>query len=97
MNESFFDELLVGNPLLGINTTFLIVLVFLALVSAWSIAWRWRNHYQTTKLVRDYVYYAIIHMAVGSVFLKLSIVLIIGTYLMGLVVLFFRSNNYFYK
>ncbi|WP_368255345.1 hypothetical protein [Enterococcus innesii] len=89
MNETSFDELLTGNPLLEINTQALLLLVI--------FAWKWRNEYQAAKIIRDYAYYAPLHLIVGWVFLNAAIVLVIGSYFMGLIVLLFRSNNYFYK
>lgn len=97
MSETSFDELLAGNPLVEINTQALFLLVVLAWASASLIAWKWRNEYQAAKIIREYAYYAPLHLIVGFVFLNAAIVLVIGSYLMGLIVLLFRSNNYFYK
>ncbi|MGH1809847.1 hypothetical protein ABE893_03835 [Enterococcus entomosocium] len=97
MNETSFDELLTGNPLLEINTQALLLLVIFAWASASLIACKWRNEYQAAKIIRDYAYYAPLHLIVGWVFLNGAIVLVIGSYFMGLIVLLFRSNNYFYK
>nr|WP_216696189.1 hypothetical protein [Enterococcus innesii] len=96
MNETSFDELLTGNPLLEINTQALLLLVIFAWASASLIAWKWRNEYQAAKIIRDYAYYAPLHLIVGWVFLNAAIVLVIGSYFMGLIVLCFGPITIFY-
>lgn len=97
MNEASFDQILISNPLIEINTWALFLLCLIALISARMIAWRHRNEYQVKSIIRDYAYYGIIHLIVGTIFFKAMIVLTIGSYLMGIVALLFRSNKYFYQ
>lgn len=83
------------SPLASINSVTLIIGFLIVLLSAWLIAYYYRNSYQMNDILKSYGIFSILFLIIFLV-LKVKIVLIIGMLLMGLVILGFRSNRYFY-
>ncbi|MFC4653258.1 hypothetical protein ACFO26_10110 [Lactococcus nasutitermitis] len=74
----------------------LITMFLLTVIVAYGIAWYYRTDYEPAKMIKAYLIYAPI-FAVISIFLQLKIVLIIGIYIFGAVILIFRNQHYFDK
>lgn len=97
MKNSSYDEVLSKNPIAHIDTIPLLLL-FIAAVSVGSVlAWLLKDKYNAKYLIRAYLVYGIIHLFIGLVVLKVALVFIIGSYLLGGIVTIFRSNHYFYS
>lgn len=97
MKSSSLDEVLQKNPIAHIDTLGLMGMLFLAMAVGYFLAWFFRNKYNAVFLIRSYLIYGIIHLLLGILVFKVAIVIIIGSYLLGVVVTIFKSNRYFYE
>ncbi|MBL1229765.1 hypothetical protein IW492_11035 [Enterococcus sp. BWB1-3] len=61
---------------------------------SYFLAWFYRNNYDPQKILVAYALYLIPFIILGLL-LQLKLILIIGIYLFGLVVVIFRNNTYF--
>lgn len=68
----------------------------LTVVVAYFIAWAYREEYDPMKYVRAYAIYVLPYLIL-SLFLHIKVILIIGIYLFGIIVLVFRNQHYFDK
>ncbi|MBO0475530.1 hypothetical protein DOK76_00525 [Vagococcus sp. DIV0080] len=83
------------SPLAAIDTTTLLLGFVIVIIAALFLAYRYKDTYKISKMLKMYGVFGII-FSIIFLLLKVKIVLIIGMLLMGLVVLGFRSNHYFY-
>lgn len=96
MNKEL-EKVLLENPVAQIDTTFLLVLCVIAIVIAYVLARMFKDKYDSKYLLVSYLLYGLIHFLVGSLWMKLPFVLVLGVYLLGGVILIYRSNKYFYE
>ncbi|MCL2677217.1 MAG: hypothetical protein FWF14_05020 [Streptococcaceae bacterium] len=66
------------------------------IVVAYIIAWFYRNDYEPRRYLKAYLIYGVPLLIVGLI-LHVKIILIIGIYLFGSIVLVFRNQHYFDK
>lgn len=97
MKDNSYDNILAENPIAHIDSLRLLVLFFMAIGTGRLLAWVLKNKYDTKYLTRTYLIYGIIHLFVGLIILKMALVIVIGSYLLGGVFTIFRSNHYFYE
>ncbi|MHC5228644.1 hypothetical protein ACYSNW_10230 [Enterococcus sp. LJL99] len=97
MNDNSYDDILAENPIAHIDSLRLLLLFFMAIVVGYLLAWVLKNKYDTKYLIRAYLIYGIIHLLIGIMLLKMALVIVIGSYLLGGVFTIFRSNRYFYE
>lgn len=83
------------SPLAYIDTKLLLFGFLVTIIVSMWIAYRYRNSYNVRPMLKMYGIFAIVFI-VFFLMMKVKIVIIIGTLLMGLVILGFRSNYYFY-
>lgn len=96
MKNSSYDEVLSKNPIAHIDTLSLLLLFSAAAGAGLVLAWLLKDKYNPKYLIQSYLVYGIIHVFMGLVVLKVPLVFIIGSYLLGGVITIFRSNHYFY-
>lgn len=72
----------------------LVTIFIITIIAAYVIAWYYREEYDPMRYIKAYLIYAIPFLILSLV-LHVNIVLIIGTYLFGAVVLVFRNQHYF--
>lgn len=83
------------SPLAIIDTKVLVSCFAIIIVVALLLAYYFRNSYKVSTMLKAYGIFSAVFFIV-LLFFKVKIVLIIGMLLMGLVILGFRSNRYFY-
>lgn len=83
------------SPLAIIDMKLLVFSFAITILTALVLAYYYRNSYQVSTMLKSYGIFSLVFFIVLLVF-KVKVVLIIGMLLMGLVVLGFRSNYYFY-
>lgn len=63
-------------------------------VASYVIAWYYRDDYDPKKMLLSYLAY-LIPLSIMGFFFKLNLILIVGIYFFGGVVLIFRDSTYF--
>ncbi|MFO8069740.1 MAG: hypothetical protein R6U02_07220 [Alkalibacterium sp.] len=89
------SDFLTENAFAQIDSRPIFALFLITLVAAYLIARFYKDHYEMNKVLKAYSIFAV-SIFLMNIFLGLKIALVIGIVLMGLVVLIFRSNTYFY-
>lgn len=88
-----FDEnhlpLFLKMPVLPLAFVFI-----LTIAVAYGIAWGYRNDYDGLKMLKMYLIYGL-PFSILSIFLHIKIMLIIGIYILGGIILIFRNQHYF--
>lgn len=82
--------------MLQINTAVLASLFCLTITAVYLIAWIFKDKYDLRYYLKAYLLYFVPFVVLGIV-LKLGIMLILGIYLFGAVILIFRNQHYFDK
>lgn len=80
---------IVKMPVLPLFSVFI-----LTIIVAYVIAWFYRNDYDPMKMIKAYLIYVLPFLVI-SVLLHVKIMLIIGIYILGLIILIFRNQHYF--
>ncbi|MCL2113288.1 hypothetical protein [Lactococcus protaetiae] len=80
---------IVKMPVLPLFSVFI-----LTIIVAYVIAWFYRNDYDPMKMIKAYLIYVLPFLVI-SVLLHVKIMLIIGIYILGLIILVFRNQHYF--
>ncbi|AYG02021.1 hypothetical protein D7I46_12810 [Lactococcus allomyrinae] len=80
---------IVKMPVLPLFSVFI-----LTIIVAYVIAWLYRNDYDPMKMIKAYLIYALPFLMI-SMLLHVKIMLIIGIYILGLIILVFRNQHYF--
>lgn len=80
---------LLKNPILPLASIFL-----LTILVAYLIAWFYRNDYDPMKMINAYLIYSLPLFLLG-LFIHVRIILIFGTYILGMIILIFRNQHYF--
>lgn len=88
-----FDEQNMS-PILKIPIIPLLSIFILTILVAYAIAWFYRDDYDPMKMLKAYFFYGLPFLAL-SLFLHIRLILIIGMYILGLIILVFRNQHYF--
>lgn len=72
----------------------LILMTLVTVVASYSIAWYFRDDYDPKKMLLWYLAYLAPLSIMGFVF-HLNLILIVGIYLFGGIILIFRDSTYF--
>ena len=80
---------LLKNSILPLASIFL-----LTILVAYLIAWFYRNDYDPMKMINAYLIYSLPLFLLG-LFIHVRIILIFGTYILGMIILIFRNQHYF--
>ena len=84
------------SPMLNIPVLPLVSMFVITILVACLIAWHYRNDYEPLHYFKAYLIYALPFLGVSLIF-HLKIVLIIGIYIFGMIILIFRNQHYFDK
>ena len=77
------------NPILPLASVFI-----LTILVAYLLAWFYRNDYDPMKMIRAYLIYGLPLFLLGFL-LQVRLILILGTYIFGVIILIFRNQHYF--
>nr|WP_269438745.1 hypothetical protein [Lactococcus cremoris] len=66
----------------------------LTILVAYLLAWFYRNDYDPMKMINAYLIYSLPFFLLG-LFIHVRIILIFGTYILGMIILIFRNQHYF--
>ncbi|WP_035618881.1 hypothetical protein [Lacticigenium naphthae] len=88
-------DFLTENAFAQMDSRPILALFFVTLIAVYLIARTYKNHYEMNKVLKTYALFAL-GILLLNLFLGIKIALVIGIILMGLIVLIFRSNTYFY-
>lgn len=77
-----------------LSTMSLLLPTMITVAVSYFIAWFYRNDYDPKKMLIAYLIYVVPMGALGY-FVHLNVVLVIGIYLFGGIVLIFRNSTYF--
>lgn len=91
MNNDFLRE----NPLAQMDYRASLLFLVATLAVVYGIAWFYRNDYEVAKPMKAYGRYALLAFLVSRL-VPINLAMLIGLLLMGLIILAFRSNHYFY-
>jgi len=82
------------NPLAQLSMTTLAFAVIVTFLTSYALAYFYRNVYDFVPVLRKFGFYSIPFFAIFGL-LHVKVILLVGIYLFGFVILIFRSNNYF--
>ncbi|MDH6365320.1 hypothetical protein M2139_002325 [Enterococcus sp. PF1-24] len=97
METDSLDKVLEESAVLTIDTSNLLLLFVITVVVSFALSKLLKNQYNPKQLIISYACYGIFHLLLGIFILKLSVIIVLGLYLMGGILAFFRSNHYFYQ
>lgn len=87
---------LANNMVANMNAIPILFFFGIILTVAYVLAFLHRTHYQTKKMIRDYIIIATCLFGI-SLFFDIHWIISSGIILFGFFVLLFRSNKYFYQ
>lgn len=97
MRSSFLDEILKENAIAQIDTPALLLLLSIACCTGFILARIFKNQYDPKPLINAYFGYSILHFLIGIFLLEMMFILVLGTYILGGVLVALQSNRYFYE
>ncbi|PAB01428.1 hypothetical protein AKL21_05365 [Enterococcus canintestini] len=77
-----------------IPTFSLALITLVTVITSYSIAWYFRDDYDPKKMLLWYLVYVAPLSILGFLF-RLNVILVVGIYFFGGVILVFRDSNYF--
>ncbi|AZZ61028.1 hypothetical protein DSM07_06790 [Oenococcus sp. UCMA 16435] len=91
------NDLINKQYLAHIPTLPLLAVLLITIFLAYYLPYHFRDVYDPVPITKFYALYLIVILLANLIIFHVRWILVLGIYLMGILILVFRSNHYFYK